>query len=38
MEFRDIRKHLPRGKWGEGWVEKRGKRARFGWGAGMSMF
>jgi integrase len=25
MEFREIGKHLPRTKWGEGWVEKRGK-------------
>src|SRR5215471_16821345 len=28
MEFRDIGKHLPRAKWGEGWVEKRGKRRK----------
>jgi hypothetical protein len=28
MEFRDIGKHLPRTKWGEGWVEKRGKRRK----------
>jgi hypothetical protein len=28
MDFRDIGKHLPRTKWGEGWVEKRGKRRK----------
>jgi hypothetical protein len=28
MEFRDIGKHLPPTKWGEGWVEKRGKRRK----------
>ena len=28
MELRDIGKHLPRAKWGEGWVEKHGKRRK----------
>jgi integrase len=28
MDFREIGKHLPRTKWGEGWVEKRGKRRK----------
>src|ERR1051326_191586 len=28
MDFREIGKHLPRSKWGEGWVEKRGKRRK----------
>jgi len=28
MDFLDIGKHLPRTKWGAGWVEKRGKRRK----------
>jgi hypothetical protein len=28
MDFRDIGKHLPRAKWGGGWVDKRGKRRK----------
>ena len=28
MDFREIGKHLPRTKWGVGWVEKRGKRRK----------
>src|ERR1019366_10704839 len=28
MDFREIGKHLPRTKWGEGWVDKRGKRRK----------
>ena len=28
MDFRNIGKHLARTKWGEGWVEKRGKRRK----------
>jgi hypothetical protein len=28
MDFREIGKHLPRTKWGLGWVEKRGKRRK----------
>ena len=28
MDFRDVGKHLPRRKWGNGWVEKRGKRRK----------
>ena len=28
MDFREIGKHLPRAKWGEGWVDKRGKRRK----------
>jgi hypothetical protein len=39
MDFREIGKHLPRTKWGEGWVHKRGKRrTRCGWASGMSTF
>lgn len=28
MDFREIGKHRPRTKWGEGWVEERGKRRK----------